>query len=173
MSEEEEKKNSQLGYDFFDGDDIPEEKPKEETPEEREDREIDELVVKSPRDHYRDRAIAIAAASLLAIAALVWWIFYHPVVTDAQATGRLMKTQCEGFVFKTYEGGMVSEQYITDTIKRQSDDFTFSVENDSLAYRLMHLQNQGKQIVLTYRQYIAPLPWRGKSNKIVTDMEVR
>ena len=46
--------NKKLDYDYFDSDDLPEQTPREESPVEREDREIEELVVVSPRDRYRD-----------------------------------------------------------------------------------------------------------------------
>ena len=166
-----EDKNQKLKYDFFDGEELPEEKPKEETPEEREEREMYELVVVAPRDRYRDMAMAIVAASVVLLGVLVWWTFYHPVVSEAEATGRLMSVRCEGLLFKTYEAGMVSEQFITDTIKRKDNDFTFSIEDDSLAYRLMRLQNKGKRVVVRYKQYVAPLPWRGSSDIIATGVE--
>ena len=69
-----EDKNQKLKYDFFDGEELPEEKPKEETPEEREEREMDELVVVAPRDRYRDMAMAIVAASVVLLGVLVFWV---------------------------------------------------------------------------------------------------
>jgi len=165
-----EDKNRRLDYDFFEGEDVPDEKEKPESPEEREERELDEIVVISPRDHYRDLVLAIVTGAVVLLSIIVWWLFYHPVVTDAQVTGRLMSVRCEGAVFKTFEAGMVSEQYVTDEIKRQDNDFVFSIENDSLAYQLMKLQNTGKRIVLKYKQYNAALPWRGNSDIIATEL---
>ena len=165
-----EDKNQKLKYDFFDGEELPEEKPKEETPEEREEREMDELVVVAPRDRYRDMAMAIVAASVVLLGVLVWWTFYHPVVSEAHATGRLMKVECRGIVFKTFEAEMVSEEYITDTIKRKENDFAFSVESDSLSYRMMMLQNHGKKLTVVYKRYILPLPWRGSEKCVATDV---
>ena len=165
--------NKKLDYDFFDGDDLPEQAPRQESPEEREDREIEELVVVSPRDRYRDMVLAISAGIVLVIVVSLWWLFYHPAVTAAQVTGRLMEVRCEGLLFKTYEAGMVSEQFITDSIKRKDNDFTFSIDDDSLAYRMMRLQNTGKCVVITYKQYNASLPWRGKSDVIATDITER
>ncbi len=162
--------NKKLDYDYFDSDDLPEETPREESPEEREDREIEELVVVSPRDRYRDMVFAIIAGAVVVTIGVLWWLFYHPIVAEAQVTGRLMEVRCEGLLFKTYEAGMVSEQFITDTIKRKENDFNFSIDNDSLAYRLMRLQNTGKRITVTYKQYTAPLPWRGKSDVVATDV---
>ena len=67
--------NNKLDYDFFDGDDLPEQTPRQESPEEREDREIEELVVVSPRDRYRDMVLAISAGIVLIIVVFLWWLF--------------------------------------------------------------------------------------------------
>lgn len=162
--------DNKLEYDYFDGDEVPAEEQQEESAEEREDREMEELEVVSPRDRYRDVVYAIIGATVALLAFLAWLLFYHPVVSEAQATGRLMKVECRGMVFKTFEGEMVSEQYVTDTIKRQSNDFLFSVETDSLSYRMMMLQNRGKKLTVVYKRYILPLPWRGSSKCIATDV---
>ena len=65
--------NKKLDYDCFDSDDLPEETPREESPEEREDREIEELVVVSPRDRYRDMVFAIIAGAVVVTIGVLWW----------------------------------------------------------------------------------------------------
>lgn len=163
--------DNKLDYDYFDGDDeVPVEEPQEESAEEREDREMEELEVVSPRDKYRDVVYAIIGAAIVVLALAVWLLFYHPVVSEAHATGRLMKVECRGVVFKTFEGEMVSEEYITDTIKRKENDFAFSVATDSLSYRMMMLQNRGKKLTVVYKRYILPLPWRGSEKCVATDV---
>ena len=37
----------------------------------------------------------------------------------------------------------------------------------------VRLQNTGKCVVITYKQYNASLPWRGKSDVIATDITER
>ena len=59
----------------------------------------------------------------------------------------------------------------TVLIKRKDDDFKFSIVDDSLAFRMIKLQNTGKRVVVKYKQYVAPLPWRGSSDIIVTGVE--
>lgn len=163
--------DNKLDYDYFDGDEeLPAEEPQEESTEEREDREMEELEVVSPRDKYRDVVYAIIGAGIVVLSLTVWLLFYHPVVSEAHATGRLMKVECRGVVFKTIEGEMVSEEYITDTIKRKENDFTFSVATDSLSYRMMMLQNRGKKLTVVYKRYILPLPWRGSQKCVATDV---
>lgn len=163
--------DKKLDYDYFDGEEeIPAEEPQEESAEEREDREMEELEVLSPRDKYRDVVYAIIGAGMVVLALAAWLLFYHPVVSEAHATGRLMKVECRGIVFKTFEAEMVSEEYITDTIKRKENDFAFSVESDSLSYRMMMLQNHGKKLTVVYKRYILPLPWRGSEKCVATDV---
>ncbi len=164
-------KEKEIEYDFFDGDDVQEETPQqEETPEEREDREIEELVVVNPRDKYRNMVFGVIGGALLLFVAVFSWLFYHPIISEAHATGRLMKVECRGIMFKTYEGEMVSEQYVTDTIKRKSNDFKFSIESDSLSFKMMRLQNKGKKLTVVYKQYHMALPWRGSSVYVATDV---
>lgn len=161
--------NKKLEYDYYDDEGTPEEKNEPEvSEEEKEDREIAELVVRSPRDKYRDMVFCVIGVSVLAAIFVFWLLFCHPVVSEAQATGRLMKVELKGMAFKTYEGEMVSEQYITDTIMRQSNDFKFSIENDSLYFRMVPLQNTGKKLTIIYKQYMLPLPWRGSSKYVAT-----
>lgn len=163
--------DNKLDYDYFDGDEeLPAEEPQEESAEEREDREMEELEVVSPRDKYRDVVYAIIGAGIVVLSLTVWLLFYHPVVSEAHAIGRLMKVECRGVVFKTIEGEMVSEEYITDTIKRKENDFAFSVATDSLSYRMMMLQNRGKKLTVVYKRYILPLPWRGSQKCVATDV---
>ena len=38
---------------------------------------------------------------------------------------------------------------------------------------MMRLQNTGKCVVITYKQYNASLPWRGNSDVIATDITER
>ncbi|MGM9804083.1 MAG: hypothetical protein ACI308_07900 [Muribaculaceae bacterium] len=165
-------KKENLQYDYYDNEEAPEEEvQQEETPEQREDRELDELVVVNPRDHYRDITLAIIGGTVLVAMLVLWWVFYHPVVHEAQVTGRLMTVKCTGLLFKTYEGSMVSEQFITDSIMRKTDDFHFSIDNDSLSLVLMRSQNTGKRMRLRYKEYLAPLPWRGNNTKIITAID--
>jgi hypothetical protein len=47
----------------------------------------------------------------------------------------------------------------------QSHEFNFSVDNDSVAVKLM--VNSSKMVELHYKQYFGSLPWRGNSRFVV------
>lgn len=164
-------------YDFFDDDDdeviIPEqEKEKEETPEEKEEKEIANDTIHRGYNRLRMTVYLIVAALVIWLCACVWLRYFHPYVSEAQQTGRMMEFKCQGAIFKTYEGKMLSEKFVDYPEKWLEYDFPFSVTNDSIARKLMRLQGTGKQMVLTYEEYQGTLPWRGDSHRIVTGYEI-
>ena len=76
----------------------------------------------------------------------------------------------KGYVFKTYEGILIQEGFksqIKGTI--QNNEFRFSVADPSLADELMKLS--GSNVQLHYKEYFAPLPWRGTSCYVVDKIE--
>ena len=50
----------------------------------------------------------------------------------------------------------------------QSNEFEFSITNDSIAAVLE--RSGGRFVELRYREYLHPLPWRGMSNYVVTEI---
>ena len=74
------------------------------------------------------------------------------------------------YVFKTYEGILIQEGFksqVQGTI--QNNEFRFSVADPSLADELMKLS--GSNVQLHYKEYFAPLPWRGTSCYVVDKIE--
>jgi len=72
----------------------------------------------------------------------------------------------KGFIFKTYEGRLIQTGLkSTSPTSMQSNEFTFSIEDPSIAERLM--LNSGKEVELHYKEYIGSVPWRGYSEFIV------
>ena len=83
-----------------------------------------------------------------------------------------MNVSNEGTVFKTFEGEMISEGYIEDTLVAMHSDFKFSIPTDSLARDAMRLAGEGKRVVLTYDEYKGTVMWRGNSHNVVTRIEL-
>jgi hypothetical protein len=97
---------------------------------------------------------------LLVLAFCIYWFFFNKY-GDGERTGVLVKITHKGNIFKTDEGEMwLSCRQVTNPEK-----FYFSVANDSVMQVLKSLQDECVQ--LTYNQYRATLPWRGKTNYIV------
>lgn len=157
--------------DYFESD--LEEQPRptaQETETEREDREIKEATIE--RRGYSLKLLL--ALMILAMAIFLgWWIwqyYFHPYRVS-QEKGWIMKVNNEGTLFKTFEGEMISEGYIEDTIVAMHSDFKFSIANDSLARDAMRFAGDGKRVVLTYNEYKGTVMWRGDSRHIVTRIE--
>ncbi len=75
----------------------------------------------------------------------------------------------KGYVFKTWEGRLIQVGFKTPSPgAMQSNEFDFSIANDSLA-KILELSS-GESVELTYKEYFNAVPWRGASNYIVTDI---
>jgi hypothetical protein len=75
----------------------------------------------------------------------------------------------KGYIFKTWEGRLIQTGFKTPTPGAiQSNEFEFSITNDSLARVLERAS--GKFVELRYKEYIKPLPWRGMSQYVVIEV---
>lgn len=93
------------------------------------------------------------------------WHFYW-VFGEGVKAGQLNNFVKKGYLFKTYEGKLIQAGFQggqAGTV--QSNEFRFSVANESVAAKLM--ANSGKDFELHYREYMGALPWRGTSVFIV------
>ena len=104
----------------------------------------------------------------LILVLFVWWRYYF-VFGEGVKAGNLNFFVKKGFVFKTYEGRLIQEGFKSTTPGAvQSNEFEFSVTNDSIAAILE--RNSGKVVELRYKEYLHPLPWRGMSNYVVIEV---
>lgn len=106
---------------------------------------------------------------LLAIIVLgaVWfaWHFYW-VFGEGVKAGQLNNFTKKGYLFKTYEGKLIQSGFQGGQPGSvQSNEFRFSVTNESVAAKLM--VNSGKEFELHYKEFMGVLPWRGTSVFIV------
>jgi hypothetical protein len=105
---------------------------------------------------------------LIVLAAIFWWRHYF-VFGEGVKAGDLNFLVKKGYIFKTWEGRLIQTGFKTPTPGAiQSNEFEFSVTNDSLAMILERAS--GKIVELRYKEYIAPLPWRGMSKYIVIEI---
>lgn len=97
----------------------------------------------------------------------VWfaWHFYW-VFGEGVKAGQLNNFVKKGYVFKTYEGKLIQAGFQGGQPGSvQSNEFRFSVANESVAAKLM--ANSGKEFELHYKEYMGALPWRGTSVFVV------
>lgn len=114
---------------------------------------------------FRKFIFIIVLVLITAGAAFLWWNYYY-VFGEGVKSGQLNYLVLKGNVFKTYEGKLIQEglrSYGTGSI--QSNEFEFSVVDDSIAKVLMY--NSGNSFDLHYKEYKNSLPWRGYSAFIV------
>lgn len=158
--------------DYFTDDNVPEEQPKvyQETEKEREEREIKEATIERRGNSVKLLLVLIIAAMAIFLGWWIWQYYFHPY-RISQEKGWIMKVSNEGTLFKTFEGEMISEGYIEDTIAALHSDFKFSIPSDSIARDAMRWAANGKRIVLTYEEYKGKVMWRGNSHNVVTKIE--
>lgn len=102
------------------------------------------------------------------ISSAIWWRYYF-VFGEGVKAGNLNFFVKKGFVFKTYEGRLIQDGFkSTSPGALQSNEFEFSVTNDSIAAILE--RNSGKNVELRYKEYLHALPWRGMSPYVVIEV---
>ncbi len=115
------------------------------------------------------KILRFALLILLLIIAIGFWWRYYFVFGEGVKAGNLNFFVKKGFVFKTYEGRLIQDGFKSATPGAlQSNEFDFSVTNDSIAAILEH--NSGKVVELRYKEYLHTLPWRGMSNYEVVEV---
>jgi hypothetical protein len=116
----------------------------------------------------RKTFVIISLVIVILLAIFLWWRYYF-VFGEGVKAGSLNFFVRKGYVFKTWEGRLIQEGFKTETLgAMQSNEFEFSVINDSVA---LILERSGGQLVeLRYKEYLHPLPWRGMSTYVVTEI---
>lgn len=144
-----------------------------EQAEEKEREELEKVTVELRHNWVRIFATVAAVGVILWIVVWIWLRYWSPVVSVQQQTGYVVDIRCEGRVFKTFEGKMLTYGFLYDSVPEPTQEFTFSIVSDSIAKGLMLEQKSGRRIAVTYETYEGTLPWRGLSTRIVTDFDVR
>ncbi|KGN77493.1 hypothetical protein HW49_10870 [Porphyromonadaceae bacterium COT-184 OH4590] len=118
----------------------------------------------------KTKTITISTLCIVLFLAIFMYFRYFYVFGEGIKAGNLNYIVYKGYIFKTYEGMLIQTGFkskIQGTI--QSNEFPFSVANDSLANKLMKLS--GSDVQLHYKEYFAPFLWRGKSKYVVDKIE--
>ncbi|TCC95803.1 hypothetical protein FBD94_12335 [Pedobacter hiemivivus] len=107
----------------------------------------------------------ILAIVILGLSGFVYYNYYF-VFGEGVKAGQLNYVVKKGYLFKTYEGKLIQTGFRTGQPGAiQSNEFEFSVTNDSIAEKMM--LNSGKTFELHYKEYVNRLPWRGYSPFVV------
>jgi hypothetical protein len=113
------------------------------------------------------KIILFSILTLLIVGGGFFYYRYYFVFGEGVKSGELNYVVYKGYLFKTYEGKMIQSGFKSSqtTGGIQSNEFIFSIENDSLAKKLEILS--GHELDLHYKEYLAPLPWRGNSKYVI------
>lgn len=163
--------NDNRTIDFTDNDNTSQDK-KEDSLEDKEDRDLERDTIIRGYNRLRLTLYSIVALIVISLITWLWLRYFSPYTTEAVESGRIMEMKCQGRLFKTYEGILLSEKYVDYPDKWLEYDFPFSVESDSIARQIMRLKGSGKRVNLIYQEYQGTVFWRGNSHRIITAVEV-
>jgi len=105
---------------------------------------------------------------VIALGIFVWWRYFF-VFSEGVKSGDLNYFEKKGILFKTYEGRIVQAGFQSPSAgSLQSNEFRFSVIDESVADELERAG--GRFVELRYIEYIRPVPWRGASEYVVTEV---
>lgn len=126
-----------------------------------------------PRKRHRLRRVLVwfGIIVMASLAVIGYLRYFNPYVTDAHARGYITSVERRGIIFKTYEGEMITEQALTDTLRVYSRDFSFTIPDEKMARRLQEMQGTGRPVTIVFSRYYGMLPWRGGSTAVVTAVE--
>ncbi len=118
----------------------------------------------------KTKIITTSIICIVLILSIFTYFRYFYVFGEGIKAGNLNYLVYKGYVFKTYEGMLIQSGFKSKSQGNiQSNEFQFSVANDSLANELMKLS--GSDVQLHYKEYFAPFLWRGKSKYVVDKIE--
>lgn len=117
-----------------------------------------------PKNGIRKIIVYVGIALLIVVSGMIWWNYYY-VFGEGVKSGQLNYVVKKGNLFKTYEGKLIQEGLRSMAGAIASNEFEFSVVDDSIANVLM--RNSGKTFDLHYKEYKKAIPWRGFSEYVV------
>lgn len=108
---------------------------------------------------------------VILLAALIYYRYFY-TYSEGYRAGLLQKFSRKGAIFKTYEGELILSSVAgRSDVVIASEKFFFSVTDQDLAANLDTLQ--GRNVIVRYKQRIAPLIWRGDTPFYVDSVRVR
>jgi hypothetical protein len=110
--------------------------------------------------------LGILAGVVVLVVATFYYFRYGRPFGEGVKAGTLNYVVYKGWLWKTYEGEVILAGFQNKTNSSlQSNEFTFSIDNEAVAKRLELAS--GKEVQLHYYEYVGTLPWRGVSKFIV------
>ena len=110
--------------------------------------------------------LGILVGVIALVVAVFFYFRYARPFGEGVKAGTLNYVVYKGWLWKTYEGEVILAGFQNKVNSSlQSNEFTFSIDNEAVAKRLELAS--GKEVQLHYYEYVGTLPWRGVSKFIV------
>jgi hypothetical protein len=108
--------------------------------------------------------LGVTIAVILLVVLIWYYLWYLRPYGQGVKAGTLNYVVYKGYIWKTYEGEVILAGFQNKPVL-QSNEFTFSIDNEAVAKRLELAS--GKEVQLGYKEYKGALPWRGYSRFVV------
>jgi hypothetical protein len=110
--------------------------------------------------------LGILVGLIVLVMGIIFYFRYDRPFGEGVKAGTLNYVVYKGWLWKTYEGEVILAGFQNKVNSSlQSNEFTFSIDNEAVAKRLELAS--GKEVQLHYYEYVGTLPWRGVSKFIV------
>ena len=110
--------------------------------------------------------LGILVGVIVLVVGTIFYFRYARPFGEGVKAGTLNYVVYKGWLWKTYEGEVILAGFQNKVNSSlQSNEFTFSIDNEAVAKRLELAS--GKEVQLHYYEYVGTLPWRGVSKFIV------
>ena len=110
--------------------------------------------------------LGVLVGVIVLVLALIYYFRYGRPFGETVKAGSFNYVVYKGWLWKTYEGEVILAGFQNKVNSSlQSNEFTFSIDNEAVAKRLELAS--GKEVQLHYYEYVGTLPWRGVSKFIV------
>ena len=126
----------------------------------------EDLLIVSFKINAMKKFLSILSVLVVLFVVIFFVVRYYWVFGDGVKAGTLNYIVHKGYIFKTYEGELIQtglQSKVPNAL--QSNEFTFSIDNEAVAKRLELAS--GKDVQLHYKEYVGALPWRGYSKFVV------
>ena len=131
------------------------------------------VVPVSPEPKKRNawKRFVIIAGIVLVLGAVVYYFICGMAYSEGTRSGILTKVSRKGFIFKTYEGELnIGGLNQGDGTIMPATVFKFSVQ-DKKVYEILEA-NQGKKVVVHYKQVMKNFFWQGESDYFIQKAEL-
>lgn len=112
----------------------------------------------------------LAAAAIVAVVGMLVVWATSPYINEASQYGYIDHVERHGYVFKSYEAGLLTYKSINDTSTTDVKDLEFSAMG-TVGHKLKKYCRSGVPVKVDYKVYKFAMPWRGCRKVVAVNVD--